>query len=106
MIEHTPGASPNLSTQILIALDELQEMANRAYWIAGLVPQGTKHTAAIVLSQGRRADHAGVNKVRLQGHEYCPCCRGATTPLGKVLLWRDGSRGYDLAAERPLADVG
>lgn len=53
MIEHTPGASPNLSTQILIALDELQEMANRAYWIAGLVPQGTKHTAAIVLSQGQ-----------------------------------------------------
>ena len=53
MIEHTPGASPNLSTQILIALDELQEMANRAYWIAGLVPQGTKPTAAIVLSQGQ-----------------------------------------------------
>lgn len=53
MIEHTPGASPNLSTQILIALDELQEMANRAYWIAGLVPQDTKPTAAIVLSQGQ-----------------------------------------------------
>lgn len=53
MIEHTPGASPNLSTQILLALDELQEMANRAYWIAGLVPPGTKPTAAIVLSQGQ-----------------------------------------------------
>ena len=53
MIEHTPGASPNLSTQILLALDELQEMANRAYWIAGLVPPGTKPPAAIVLSQGQ-----------------------------------------------------
>ena len=53
MIEHTPGASPNLSTQILLALDELQEMANRAYWIAGLVPPGTKPPAVIVLSKGQ-----------------------------------------------------
>lgn len=53
MIEHTTGASPNLSTQILLALDELQEMANRAYWITGLVPTGTKPPADIVLSKGQ-----------------------------------------------------
>lgn len=53
MIEHTPGASPGLSTEILLALDELQEMANRSYWIAGLVPPGIKHPAAIVLSFGQ-----------------------------------------------------
>ena len=53
MIEHTPGASPNLSTQILLALDELQEMANRAYWIGRLVPKDIKGIAVIVLSQGQ-----------------------------------------------------
>lgn len=53
MIEHTPGASPGLSTEILLALDELQEMANRSYWITGLVPPGIKHPAAIVLSKGQ-----------------------------------------------------
>ena len=53
MIEHTPGASPNLSTQILIALDELQEIANRCHWIVSLIPPGTKTPAAIVLSQGQ-----------------------------------------------------
>lgn len=53
MIEHMPGASPGLSTQILLALDELQERANRSHWIVGLVPPGTKPPAAIVLSQGQ-----------------------------------------------------
>ena len=28
MIKHTPGASPSLSTQILLALDELQKMGH------------------------------------------------------------------------------
>ncbi len=52
MIKHTPGASPNLSTQILLALDELQRRADEVYWIGRLVPNGLKGIAVIVLSQG------------------------------------------------------
>ena len=53
MIKHTPGASPNLSTQILLALDELQMRADEVYWIGRLVPNGLKGMAVIVLSQGQ-----------------------------------------------------
>ena len=53
MIKHTPGASPNLSTQILLALDELQTRADEVYWIGRLVPNGLKGIAVIVLSQGQ-----------------------------------------------------
>ena len=53
MIKHTPGASPNLSTQILLALDELQMRADEVYWIGRLVPNGLKGIAVIVLSQGQ-----------------------------------------------------
>ena len=53
MIEHTPGASPNLSTQILIALDELQTRADEVFWIGRLVPKDIKGIAVIVLSQGQ-----------------------------------------------------
>ena len=53
MIKHTPGASPNLSTQILLALDELQKRADEVYCIGRLVPKDIKGLAVIVLSQGQ-----------------------------------------------------
>ena len=53
MIKHTPGASPNLSTQIFLALDGLQTRADEVYWIGRLVPKDIKGIALIVLSQGQ-----------------------------------------------------
>ena len=53
MIKHTPGASPNLPTQIFLALDGLQTRADEVYWIGRLVPKDIKGIALIVLSQGQ-----------------------------------------------------
>ncbi len=53
MITHDAQSSRSLGTEILLALDELQVMANRCHWIVSLIPPGTKTPAAIVLSQGQ-----------------------------------------------------
>lgn len=127
MITHDAQSSRSLATEILLALDELQVRTNRCHWIVSLIPPGTKTPAAIVLSQGqvviRSADSpfakgevllGGINDGALtfsgrhrcfqSQHEPRSTCRGVATLLGTSLLWRETTRGYDLADSRALAN--